>query len=158
MQTFAPFAEFKKSAYVLDKKRVWKQVVECKQLLCSLRADNLPYDWIDTNSYKKQSYKNHPARLMWIGYEEALKQYFNDFLEVSKCIHKINTTMKPLYVDVNKIELPWWLGNEDFHRAMRSRLIEKNPEFYLPLFPDDKGFNEGKYFWPDMTTKRFKTI
>ena len=48
--------------------------------------------------------------------------------------------------------------NENFHRAMRARLIEKDRNFYLPLFPEDDGFNNSKYFWPVMETKTFRII
>jgi hypothetical protein len=82
------------------------------------------------------------------------------FVSIHK--HKINTKQQPyetaLPISIHYFGLPWWLGNEDFHRAMRSRLIEKKPEYYLPLFPDDKGFNDGKYLWPVNETKTFKTI
>jgi hypothetical protein len=112
---------------------------------------------------------------MWIGYEHALKLYFNAFLYVAKEKHHINTKYVP-YVVENSMSLgmsteqmekagpqgepimPWWMGNEDFHRAMRARLIEKKKEFYLPLFPDDEGFNEGKYFWPVNETQTFRII
>jgi len=53
---------------------------------------------------------------------------------------------------------PWWLGMEEFHRAMRARLIEKDRDFYLPKFPNDEGYNDGKYWWPMMETKTFRTI
>jgi len=95
---------------------------------------------------------------MWKGYEELLKLYFNDFLEVCKLTHKINTKMEPLIINIDLIKFPFWLGIENFHRAMRSRLIEKNREYYLPLFPNDDGFNESKYFWPIMETQKFKVI
>ena len=61
-------------------------------------------------------------------------------------------------IDESKLVSPWWMGNENFHRAMRSRLIDKFPEFYEPKFPGDKGFNDGKYLWPVMETKTFRVI
>jgi hypothetical protein len=80
-------------------------------------------------------------------------------LKVCKEKHNINTKYTPYIINKSTIEpRPFWWGNKDFHRAMRSRLIEKNAEFYLPLFPDDQGFNGGKYFWPVMETKTFKII
>lgn len=158
MQTFLPYSEFQESAYVLDKKRAWKQVVECKQILCSLRANGLPQDWINSKSYQNQVFKNHPARIMWSGYEELLKQYFNDFLVVCKKYHKINTKMELLNINTNKINRPFWLGDDKFHRAMRARLIEKDEKFYLPKFPNDKNFNDNKYLWPINESKTYKTI
>jgi hypothetical protein len=94
---------------------------------------------------------------MWVGYEKKLANYYNVFLEHCITVHKINTTMGKLNI-VTPPELPWWLGDESFHRAMRSRLIVKDKEFYLPKFPDDEGFNDGMYWWPVMETKTFRII
>jgi len=157
MQTFLPYPDFLYSARVLDKKRCWKQVVEAKQIISILsHLEECPKD--------KVPWEKHPAVKMWEGHIECLKLYYNFFLFVSKDVHKVNTTL-PLFQEVDDkyrnwegIYKPWWLGNKDFHRAMRSRLIEKNREFYLPLFPDDEGFNDGLYLWPDMETRTFKTI
>lgn len=165
MQTFLPYAHFMKSARVLDKKRCWKQVIEARQI-------------IDVLQGKQVAWKNHPAVLMWDGSIDILKHYYNIFLYWCIMVHNINTKMQymenshsfisdgELYI--NNLHLypgkgrdsrvPWWLGNEDFHRAMRARLIEKDKDFYLPKFPDDEGFNDGKYLWPVMKTKTFRTI
>ena len=61
MQTFLPYAEFSKIADVLDYQRCWKQVVECKQVICNLHAENLPLDWVESRSYINQGWRNHPA-------------------------------------------------------------------------------------------------
>ena len=62
MQTFLPFADFKKSAESLDYKRLGKQRVECKQIFFALtKAD---YAW-----------KYHPMVIMWKGHEWALLEY-----------------------------------------------------------------------------------
>ncbi len=153
MQTFLPYPDFHDSAVVIDKKRCWKQVVEAAQILDVLEG-------------RKNGWANHPAVKMWIGYNNVLRGYFNVFLHVSKTLHGINTKytqLSPYRTGFNPDKdnhdyYPWWLGNKDFHRAMRARLIEKDEEFYLPKFPDDKGFNGGKYFWPDMETQTFKII
>jgi hypothetical protein len=178
MNTFLPYADFMESAKVIDKKRCWKQVVEAKQIINILETKaNLG---LAINDYVKAedalskviTWSNHPAVKMWEGYIEALKHYYNIFLSTCLTEHKINTklefisckystpeaTILHVHQYWTKNEKPWWLGNEDFHRAMRSRLIEKDREFYLPLFPNDEGFNGGKYFWPVMETKTFRTI
>ena len=157
MQTFLPFFSFEDSAASIDKKRCWKQVVEAKQVLCILHYEGVPSDWKQSKGWLKQGWRNHPAVLMWKGYEDALAIYYNDFLDYCLKVHKINTTMEKAQV-INRPLYPWWLGEEKFHRAMRSRLIVKNEAFYLPKFPNDKGFNDGMYWWPDMTKKTFKTI
>jgi hypothetical protein len=144
MMTFLPFADFKKSAKFLDYKRLGKQRIEAFQILKVLINES-------------KGYANHPAINMWRGYSEMLKLYFN--VIVKEWIKRGYVNNYELFsVDESKLVDPWWLGNEDFHRAMRSRLIEKFPEFYLPLFPDDKGFNDSKYWWPVNETRTFRKI
>ncbi|MFK5143433.1 MSMEG_6728 family protein, partial [Klebsiella pneumoniae] len=62
MQTFLPYSSFKASAKVLDRQRLGKQRVECLQILNVLFG-------------VKSSWANHPAVLMWKGYEGALIEY-----------------------------------------------------------------------------------
>lgn len=158
MQTFLPYPDFSESAKALDKKRCWKQVVEAKQIITILEAiTNTPPQGVD----KSIAWRNHPAVKMWVGHKELLKTYYNRFLRVCIDIHRINTTMKFFKVDVEseQHDVPWWLGDEDFHRAMRARLIQKDREFYLPKFPEDENYNDGVYLWPVMDgTKTFKII
>jgi hypothetical protein len=144
MQTFIPYPDFLESAKVLDYRRLGKQRVEAYQILLVLTGTN--YHW-----------KNHPAVKMWQGYEESLKLYINTF--INEWVDRgYKNNMSLYYIDESKLVMPWWLGNEDFHRAMRSRLIEKNRDFYLPLFPNDDGFNNYKYLWPVNESKTFRMI
>jgi len=92
---------------------------------------------------------------MWKGYEESLKLYYNIFLDVCKTDLKVNTQLPTL--KNGEIISPWWLGDENFHGAMRARLYSKNPELYK-IFVDDKDTNGGMYLWPNNQTKTFKTI
>lgn len=131
------------SAKSLDYRRLGKQRVEAYQILKTLKEGSR---WV-----------NHPAVKMWKGYEECLKVYTNVMIAEWKR-RGYNNNMEFFEIDWKIYYEPWWLGNENFHRAMRARLIEKLPEHYLPLFPDDKGFNDGKYLWPVMETKTFKII
>jgi len=154
MQTFLPYANFIYSALVLDKKRCWKQVVEAKQIISVLsHLEECPKD--------KAAWMNHPAVKMWEGCIPALKLYYNAFLNVCLECHLINTKFEYYPItpfDIMEDEYPWWFGNVEFHRAMRARLIEKDRDFYLPLFSLDENYNEGKYWWPVMETKTFRTI
>jgi len=161
MQTFLPYSSFEKSADILDKRRCWKQVVEAYQIINCLKGIN-SLRWV-----------NHPAVKMWKGHLNELMYYYNCFLDVCLEKHKINTKMKHYYIGamynneiisvkldktLNIYKYPWWLGNEDFHRSVRAKLIEKNSDYYLNLFNEDKGFNENKYMWPDMENKTFKIL
>ena len=58
MQTFLPYTDFIKSAKCLDYKRLGKQRVEAKQILNILLGETTKAGWT-----------NHPAVLMWSGYE-----------------------------------------------------------------------------------------
>lgn len=149
MQTFLPYQNFRASARVLDKKRCWKQVVEASQILDVLEG-------------RKSGWKNHPAVKMWDGHAHHFKIYFNAFLKECKEYHNINTKYNYFDVPFQSLvpvnEFPWWLGDEKFHRAMRARLIKKDRDYYLPLWPEDDGFNNGDYFWPVMESKTFRVI
>lgn len=148
MQTFLPYKSFKKSAKVLDKKRCWKQCVETMQILRGLQGEANGGGWL-----------RHPAVLMWKGHEEFLKHYFNVFLKVAKEKHGINTKYEYLKVKKKKITKPFWYGKKKFHRGHRARLLEKDFEFYSKHFPKkDKGFNQGRYWWPNMETEKFYII
>lgn len=142
MQTFLPYADFKKSAQVLDYKRLGKQRVEALQIYNCLI---IPTRW-----------ENHPAVKMWDGYREALAEYHN--VMIIEWIKRGYVNNMHYIIHEKPYEYPWWLGNEDFHRAMRSRLIQKNKEFYLPLFPNDEGFNDSKYMWPVKESQTFRII
>lgn len=160
MQTFLPYENFQQCAKVLDKKRCWKQVVEAKQILCTLKSPNLPESWIKSKSYQKQRWINHPAVQMWKGYEYALMGYYNIFLAYCLEVHKIKTKLPflEIFTDGTYIK-PWWLGVEKLHQSHRSRLIEKNYNFYITEFSfGDYKFNNGNYFWPVNESKTFKLI
>jgi len=146
MQTFLPYQDYVRSVQSLDNKRLGKQRLECLQIINILE-----------NKTTGKGRRSHPAILMWVGYTDSLKYYCNCCID--EWIKRgFKNTMKKYDIDHQNIEHPWWLGNEDFHRAMRARLIEKNKEFYGPKFPGDEGFNNGKYFWPVNETKTFRVI
>lgn len=143
MQTFLPYADFQKTAEVLDYRRLGKQRSEAHQILKTIET--------------KKGWIHHPAVKMWIGYEEMLKLYFN--VIVKEWIKRGYVNNYLLFeIDESKLISPWWMGDENFHRSMRSRLIEKNEIFYLPKFPKDKSFNGSKYLWPVNQTKNFRMI
>lgn len=145
MMTFLPYPNYIRSVQALDMKRLGKQRVEAMQIINILENKQTTAGW-----------KNHPAVKMWEGYINSLKYYCNCCIdEWVKRGYK--NTMEKYPVDHQNKD-PWWIGDANFHRAMRARLIEKDEGFYLPKFPGDKGFNDGKYFWPVNETKTFRTI
>jgi hypothetical protein len=62
MQTFLPYANFSRTASVLDMKRLCKQRVETLQVMKALSDPS--YGW-----------QNHPAVKMWRGHRGALMMY-----------------------------------------------------------------------------------
>ena len=148
MQTFLPFPDFERSARALDAKRLGKQRVETIQIVRALTRPG--YGWA-----------NHPAVLMWKGFEEALGRYgfvccsvwtelgFGDTCELT-----IATDLRSAGVATVRTQseleaagaVPPWLGDETVHLSHRSALVRKDPAYYRPLFPDAP--DDLPYHWP----------
>ncbi len=148
MQTFLPYADFERSAQALDPKRLGKQRVETIQVVRALTRPD--YGW-----------KNHPAVLMWRGFEEALGRYgftccetwcllgFGDTcaLTIATDLHAAGITTVRTQPELAAAEaLPDWLGDEAVHRSHQSALVRKDPEHYRPLFPQVP--DDLPYVWP----------
>jgi hypothetical protein len=149
VQTFLPFADFEDAARALDPRRLGKQRVEAMQILNALTVPG-------------RGWQNHPAVLMWKGYEEALVRYCLDVCRVwcelgfaDTCADKVTTAVRErLGIDRVRSQaelaaagaLPPWLGDEALHRSHRSSLLRKDPEHYRPLFGDEP--DDLEYVWP----------
>lgn len=131
MQTFLPYPDFTESAQALDYKRLGKQRVEAWQILRALQG--LTKGW-----------RNHPAVLMWAGYEPALKAY-GEAMCREWIARGYKDTMLERFVCVEPIILPDWLGDSKLHISHQSNLIRKYPEYYIPKFPNIP--NDLPYHW-----------
>jgi len=148
MQTFLPFENFYRTANILDSKRLNKQIVEVYQIFAA-------------NHYKG-GWKNHPAVLMWKGYDIALFNYLYNLHQVyrlrgRKEYHQSWLNFIKMYFDIyhrdpfddmlyTQYKFPEWLGDERFHSSHRSNLLRKDPEYYGQF-----EWTEGPdlpYFWP----------
>lgn len=137
MQTFMPYSGFRAVAESLDMRRLGKQRVETLQILHALSDPD--YGW-----------QNHPAVKMWRGYDQALVQYgVTICLEwrsrgyKDTCLGKISA-----FRNTSKLLVPRpdWVYNEDVLLSHKSKLIEKLPEHYGPMWPDvQPGLD---YVWP----------
>ena len=137
MQTFLPYPDFIDSLLALDKKRLGKQRVEAWQILDILLFPN--------KFRKSKAWFNHPAVLMWKGYEDALIEYYNISLEAFEYYGGNNIKLKPIFINY-KPKYPKWLGNEKFHASHRSNLLRKDLTFYSKygwIETDDL-----EYVWP----------
>ena len=148
MQTFLPYPDFERSARTLDPKRLGKQRVETIQVVRALTRPG--YGWA-----------NHPAVLMWRGFEEALGRYGFACCEAwtelgfgDTCALTIATDLRAAGVETVRTQpelaaadaLPPWLGDEAVHRSHQSSLVRKDAEHYGPLFPDVP--DDLPYVWP----------
>ena len=148
MQTFLPYPDFEASARSLDPKRLGKQRVEVIQVV---RALSVPgYAWA-----------NHPAALMWRGFEEALGRYGFACCEVwvelgfaDTCAATIAADLRAAGVSEVRTQaeladagaLPPWMGDPDLHLSHQSALVRKDPDFYGDRFPDAPA--DVPYVWP----------
>ncbi|SES23150.1 hypothetical protein SAMN05216188_12740 [Lentzea xinjiangensis] len=149
MQTFLPFPDFTASARVLDQRRLGKQRVETLQVHRALVVPG--HGW-----------RHHPAVKMWAGYEEALVRYGLEMCaqwRISGFSDTCEATMRSDLAAARGItavrtqdeladagELPWWLGDQAFHRSHRSALVRKDPAYYRRFFPDVP--DDLPYVWP----------
>lgn len=136
MQTFLPYPSFTKSAKSLDNKRLNKQIVECYQILKAINGET-------------KGWKNHPAVLMWKGYENALVCYGLwccwEWEERGFKTPKLKDILNTLFTD-SPVHLPWWFGLYKFHESHRSNLYRKDSEFYRDFKYDGNG--SLPYCWP----------
>jgi len=127
MMTFLPFENFEKCARVLDDKRLYKQIVECKQILIALEPNS------------KSKWKNHPIVKMWFKYENALRYY--QFCMLKEWVkRRWDVTIEYLPPEIPtlfvmfKHNYPKWLGDKELHLSHQSNLLRKNPEHYKRFF------------------------
>ena len=150
MQTFLPFPDFHKCAQVLDRQRLGKQRVECKQILIALTENR---GWV-----------NHPATKMWKDYEQALAIYMlhmtNEWQErgyKDTCAEWLMSTKTFMSIDELDssfdVQMPSWLGDERLHKSHRIALLCKDYYHYCNF-----GWDEAEpiplyyeYFWPTLS-------
>lgn len=132
VNTFLPFPDFATSIKCLDDKRCNKQRVEAYQLLQAL--------------FLGTKWQNHPACIMWRGYENALIYYYN--LCLLEWINRgRNSEMKYLSY-TGDIVMPWWVGWYHFHESHKASLLRKFPDYYCRHFTvSEYHWNRG-YVWP----------
>ncbi len=73
MQTFLPHSDYEASAQTLDNKRLNKQILEGYQILKVLSGASESGAW-----------RNHPAVLMWRGFERGLWAYIQAMIAEAK--------------------------------------------------------------------------
>lgn len=137
MQTFLPYANFVRSASVLDRQRLGKQRVEAWQILRALTGQSNGTGWI-----------NHPATKMWRGNENELAFYGICICE-EWIARGYKDSLLPKFrerFDIDYCSLPSWLGDTKLHISHKSNLLRKLPNHYRQYWrktPDNL-----PYYWP----------
>jgi hypothetical protein len=124
MQTFLPYASFKQSAQVLDNKRLGKQRVEAYQVIRALCGESK--GWV-----------NHPATVMWRGYENYLCKY-GAVMCTEWMQRGFKDSLFAQFIDYYQFfeEIkPWWYDYEPLHISHQSNLYRKDPVHYA-MFAD----------------------
>lgn len=146
MQTFIPYSVHALSARSLDRQRLGKQRVECKQILMALVGDST--GWL-----------NHPATKMWRGSERFLADY-----ALIVCAEWVERgyvdNLTPWFeevrgrFDLSATQRPAWWARNAVHRSHQAQLLRKNREHYQDAFglTDEQvqyvlNAHEG-YVWP----------
>ena len=133
MQTFLPYSDFRASAACLDYRRLGKQRIEAMQIY-----------QIITGQATSNAWKNHPAVLMWEGYENCLASYYNTCVLEWVYERKYKHTMGLLPCE--GLDVPPWLGDKQFHSTHRAALLAKNFEWYSQFkWTEEPVIN---YYWP----------
>lgn len=124
MQTFLPYRSFTESAKVLDRARLGKQRIEARQLVSACLVGS--------------GWSNHPACLMWKGYEKTLCIYgmaiCNEWLIRGYTDNQFDWFESVYYHlasrETHRPGQPPWLGDDAFHASHRSNLLRKDPIHY----------------------------
>jgi hypothetical protein len=133
VQTFLPYQDYIKSASSLDNLRLNKQTVEVKQIYNAL-----------TNPQAK-GWKNHPATIMWAGYEVSLIIYgwqmCREWIERGFKTKLMNEFSDILVAHkASDVIHPPWLGDERVHSSHRMSLLSKKYDWY------------SQFNWPETDT------
>ena len=141
MQTFLPFEDIKKTAEVLDDKRLGKQRIEAIQIARIL-----------LNITNTKGWRTHPAVKMWKGYEAYLiKVYLRTIMDEWANRGFKNIASEKHYEELSSLVKnqkpipPNWI-TEEFTKSHQSNLLRKFSEHYSKFFLNVPSNLE--YIWP----------
>jgi hypothetical protein len=158
MQTFLPQSDYSVSATILDNKRLNKQILEGYQILNVLSGRSKTGGW-----------RNHPAVLMWKGYERGLWNYIQAMIKEAKNRgiktknneSNLNNLKDQCWEDWGNIVPSYFKDPNKMIRIVtthRANLFKKDSLYYAPFqyavssinntpcCPDKK--EPCKYYWP----------
>lgn len=130
MQTFLPYTNTLDAARTLDNKRLNKQILECYQILNVLSGKS-----------KSGAWRNHPAVLMWKGYEMGLWRYVESMVSIASLrgiktennVNNLNALYKECHEDWGNDHPAFWRDQDQVMRLItthRANLFRKDPLYY----------------------------
>ena len=136
MQLFIPYADLGAIAKCLDRRRLNKQIIECKQIE---RAINGAKAW-----------RNHPVVLMYKGYIDWLLRYRAVLEKVQ------NGLLNECDFNVHEaVSMPPFIGYEPLHKVHRARLYAKDPIHYSQ-FVEDAGYTDANWYVIGDVIRKYK--
>jgi len=147
MQTFVPFTDNIENAFVLDNKRLNKQLLEGRQIYKILASNKRSGAWV-----------NHPAVKMWRNHDNGLFEYLRAIKD--ECVNRGISTEKNWdaltemhesnWYRGDNVTFPNWWGDERIHQSHRNNLYKKDPEWYHQFVNDSSVSccDKCNYFWP----------
>ncbi len=150
MQTFVPYADFQRSAEVLDNKRLNKQLLEGRQIYSIISSGRTTGGWV-----------NHPAVKMWRNRDNALFLYLEAMKDECDARGISTTKNWNAILEMHEwnwdrgsgVTMPMWWGDERVHESHRNNLYVKSPEMYAQFAYDNRVTccKTCNYFWPTHT-------
>jgi hypothetical protein len=135
MQLFLPHSTLITSAIKLDNNRLLTQCIETKHIAKAIFAPN------ETTTWKHEpivlQWKGHSALLLRFGIELCREAEYRR-LPNTALIYDLMSTFRDMDNWFSQLvinDIPWWLGNIDYHYSQRALLIRKDPGYYAHLWP-----------------------
>lgn len=117
MNVFTPYPDPLETAKCLDKRRLWKQIIECRQILDVLRG-------------KSEAWMNHPISKMYLGYDGWLESYLECLV-----LYREGNLEGAQEKSIKCLELQPPFLTDDYCDNMKRRLYTKAPDLY-PQFSE----------------------
>lgn len=140
MQIFLPYIDIINVAKCLDKRRLHKQIVECKQIIKTITGES-------------EAWKNHPIVKMYSNDLEFVKMYLGVLEKYWEDNEKITKNLAILN-EAARIKLPSFINNE-YLATMKGRLYVKDPVHYAD-FAHYESFGHQNMYFVDGEWKYYK--
>lgn len=140
MQIFLPYIDIIDVAKCLDKRRLHKQIVECKQIIKAITGES-------------EAWKNHPIVKMYSNDLEFVKMYLGVLEEYWKNNGEATKNLVMLN-EAARIKLPNFINNE-YLATMKGRLYVKDPIHYAD-FANYESFGHQNMYFVDGEWKYYK--